>query len=198
MIQRDDHDVAELTQRLAIVGVRLDGGAVCEPAAVHPHHDRLLRRRREVLRPDVQYLAVLVLDPVAMREQHLVAAHARGLRNRADRAKRLCALDAFPRLDRLRQLESLRLRVLDAEEREGLPVAVPAELSAGHLDDGRIHVRGSRSGCGRGSLGGGGRLGFRCGLCSGCGETGGGKGCAAGEQTAACHSVRGIAHQRLL
>ena len=38
----------------------------------------------EVLRPDVQILAVLVRHPVAMREHEFVGADRRLLRNRAD------------------------------------------------------------------------------------------------------------------
>ena len=49
VVHADHHDVAELAERAAVVGVRLHRRAVGEAAAVHPHHDRLLRRRGEVL-----------------------------------------------------------------------------------------------------------------------------------------------------
>ena len=101
VIDADDHDVAELAEAAAVVGVRLYGGAVREPAAVHPDHDRLLRRHGEALGPDIQVLAMLVLYPVTMGEHEFVGAH-RGLRgNRADRAPHLRVLDARPRLGRL-------------------------------------------------------------------------------------------------
>ena len=157
VIHADDHDVAELAEAAAVVGVRLHRGAVREPAAVHPDHDGLLRRRREVLGPDVQVLAVLVRDPVAMRKHELVGADRRLLRSRADRAPDLGVLDAFPRRDRLGQPEPLRFRVADAEERRRLALPEAAELSAFDLDHRRSQVgtRGRRGGRGR-------RCGFSC------------------------------------
>ena len=74
VIQADDHDVAELAQVLAVVGIGFHRGAVRESAAVHPDHDGLLHVRAEALRPDVQDLAVVVLQPVAMRKDELVDA----------------------------------------------------------------------------------------------------------------------------
>ena len=45
VIHADHDDVAELAERAPVVRVRLHRRAVGEAAAVHPHHDRLLRRR---------------------------------------------------------------------------------------------------------------------------------------------------------
>ncbi len=117
VIDADDHHVAKLAEAAAVVRVRLHRGAVREPAAVHPHHDRLLRGRREILGPDVQILAVLVLDPVAMWKHELIGADRRLFGTRADRAPGLGVLDAGPRRSRLGQLEPVRFCVGDAEER---------------------------------------------------------------------------------
>ena len=140
VVHADDHDVAELAERAAVVGVRLHRGAVREAAAVHPDHDRLLHRRREVLGPDVQILAVLVRDPVAMRKHEFVGADGGLLRARADRAPDLRVLDAVPRPNRLGQSEALGFRVADAEEGEGLALPEAADLSALELDHRRIQV----------------------------------------------------------
>ena len=92
----------------------------------------------EVLGPDVQVLAVLVLDPVTMRKHEFVGAD-RGLRrNRADRAPRLRVLDARPRLDRLGWSKPFGFCVADAEEGGRLALPEAAELSAFDLDDRRI------------------------------------------------------------
>ena len=85
---------------------------------------------REVLRPDVQILAVLVRHPVAMREHQLVGAHIGLFRRRADRAPDLRVLDAFPRLHRLRQAKSLGFRIANAEEGKGLALSEAAEFPA--------------------------------------------------------------------
>ena len=79
----------------------------------------------EVLGPDVQILAVLVRDPVAMRKHELVGADRGLLRTRTDRAPDLGVLDARPRLDRLRRSKPFRFRVADAEKREVLPSLRP-------------------------------------------------------------------------
>ena len=76
VIHADDHDVAELAEVLAFIGIGFHRGAIGEPAAVHPDHDGLLHLRADALRPDVQTLAVLVLQPVAMRKDEFVARRA--------------------------------------------------------------------------------------------------------------------------
>ncbi len=92
------------------------------------------------MRPDVENLAVLVLEPVAMREDELVDARRGHVDDGTYGTPGLRALDALPGLDRLGQLEALRLGVRDAEKDSGLAVAEAAELSALHLDDRRIEI----------------------------------------------------------
>ena len=84
VIDADDHHVAELAEASAVVRVRLHRRAVGETAAMHPHHHGLLHRRCQVLRPDVQVLAVLVGDEVAMRKDQFIGAD-RGLLRARDR-----------------------------------------------------------------------------------------------------------------
>ena len=145
VIETHGHYVAKFAQRLAVVRIGFHRRAVGESAAVHPYHHGFLCRRRRVLRPDVQHLAVFVLRPVAMREDEVVTADRRRLRDRADRSPCLSALDAFPGFNGLRHLEALRLGVGYAEEGEGLAVLEAAEFSALYLDHGRVQVRRRRS-----------------------------------------------------
>src|SRR5262245_36128655 len=130
-------------------------GTVVHSAAVQPNHVLLLLRVRQVLRPDVEVLAVLVLDPVSVRKDQLVGADRRDVRERAARAPDLSVLDPVPGGRRLGQPEALGLRVANTEEGQRLALPEPAQLAALDLDHRWIHVgtgrrrrRGRRSGLG--------------------------------------------------
>ncbi len=197
MIQADDHDAAELAQVLAVIGIGFHRGAVREPAAMHPDHDRLLHLRAEALRPDVQDLAAVVLQPVAMRKDEFVDAGRGHLRDRAHGSPRLSALDAVPRLHGLRLLEAVSLGIGDAEEGVGLAVPEAAELSAFHIDDRGAQVGSVRRPCTRGGRLRISRAGFRLllrkgvsGLQRESGQRAAHHGCASAQQRPAIHLVR--------
>src|SRR5437667_1686716 len=110
-----------------------------------PHHHGLLHRA-QVLRPDVQYLAVLVFHPVAARPYKSVCRYGGHLRTRADRTPDLSVLYALPRLNGLGQFETFRLGVGHTEESESVAIFEAAQFSALHLDYWRVQVRRRRSG----------------------------------------------------
>src|SRR5262245_54368584 len=107
---------------------------------MHPHQDGLLCVWAVALGPDVQILAVLVLQPVAMRKNEFVGAWGGHRRNRGNGAPCLRILDTFPGLYGLRQLEAVRLGVADAEEGLGLAVSKASKFSTFHLHDGRVQI----------------------------------------------------------
>ena len=75
VVHGDHHHLAQLAHVLALIGNLLDGGSCEEPAAVEPYHDRALLCV-QARAPDVQVLAVLVHDPVAMGHHQLAAGLA--------------------------------------------------------------------------------------------------------------------------
>src|SRR5579863_6250302 len=97
--------IAELAQVFAIVGVSFHGRTVREPATMHPDHHRLLGRLGWALGPDIQNLAMLIFQPVAMRKHKLVNARRAHIWNRRDWTPRLGAPDSVPGLHRLWQLK---------------------------------------------------------------------------------------------
>src|SRR6188474_3994114 len=107
---------------------------------MHPDHDGLLHRGREVLGEDVQVLAVLVLDPVTMREHKLIGTDVGLLRCWTDRPKYLGVLDAFPRWCGLRLTEPFRFGIADAEERRCLAFPEAAESAAFKLNHWGIQI----------------------------------------------------------
>src|SRR4029077_2431965 len=115
----------------------------------HPDHHRLLDRRREILGPDVQILAVLVRDEVAMRKHELVRADRGLLRTRTDRAPDLGVPDTGPRLDRRGRSEPFGFRIADAEKGGGFALAEAADSPALDLDHWRLQVGARHRGGGR-------------------------------------------------
>ena len=85
----------------------------------------------DALRPDVQNLAVVVLQPVAMRKDELVDAGHGHSRDRADGSPCLRLLDAFPGLNGLGLFKTVRLGIGDAEE--GGSLAIPESGGACRL-----------------------------------------------------------------
>ena len=144
MIDADYHDVSELAQASAVVRVRLDGGAIRESASVHPNHDGFPYGGSGVLRPYVQILAVLVLDPKTMRKNQFVGADRAMHGNRADWAPGLSVPDSLPGLNRLGLAKPFRFRVANSQERVRLSLPEATELSTLYRDHRRAQVRAGR------------------------------------------------------
>ena len=140
VVDGDDDHVAEFRQLHAVVRVEFDRGARRVSAAVEPDHDRLLRAVINVLCPQVQVEAVLVLRVMEVRHVVLVVRDRR-VDLLAHRPEDVASSRAFPRRHFFRHLKALCLRVRNAAEDEGPFLQKSPHLARLCLNHGVIRVR---------------------------------------------------------